>query len=299
MVRAQSTGSLDSMRSASVLVLFLALTASAAAQSNDSVTVNPMGAQVLIDPGTGQQRLVPPLLQPWQKDETIRLRPPRKHHVRVPSTETPVASAPEAAPPAAPVVRTPRPPRVAAAPPPPRRVAPAQPQQVAPSSSLDDMGELVTQSQHNAPPPPRTASAPPQRRVVIEPPRPVAAKPPQRTASIERTNPRTTAGTRRDTITFAANATDPSTSAVSAVRTLAGSLNAAMSDGTSRVQLLAYGGARGEKSSDTRRLSLKRALVIRQLLIDDGIPSERIDVLALGGVEDDGPTDRVDVYLKS
>jgi hypothetical protein len=38
--------------------------------------------------------------------------------------------------------------------------------------------------------------------------------------------------------------------------------------------------------------------VIRQLLIDDGIPSERIDVFALGGADDDGPLDRVDVFLK-
>jgi outer membrane protein OmpA-like peptidoglycan-associated protein len=299
MVRAQSTGLLDSMRTVSVLILGVALASSAAAQSNDSVTVNPMGAQVLIDPGTGQQRLVPTLLQPWQKDETIRLHPPRKHHARSVDTQAPVASLPTSLPvseptavAAAPVVRAPRLPRVASAPPPPRRIAPAQPQQVAPSASLDSMGDLVTQSQRSAP-------LPPPKQITSAPSRPVASKPAQRTASIERANPRTTAGARRDTITFAANATDPSTAAVSAVRTLAGSLNAALSDGTSRVQLLAYGGAKGEKSSDTRRMSLKRALVIRQLLIDDGVPSERIDVFALGGVEDDGPTDRVDVFVKS
>jgi outer membrane protein OmpA-like peptidoglycan-associated protein len=45
-------------------------------------------------------------------------------------------------------------------------------------------------------------------------------------------------------------------------------------------------------------MSLKRALAIRQVLIDDGVPSERIDVRAMGGVDDDGPTDRVDVYTK-
>ena len=276
MVRAQSTGFLDSMRTVSVLILGVALTSSAAAQSNDSVTVNPMGGQVLIDPGTGRERVVPPLLQPWQQDQVIRLHPPRKHRARDIDTQTPMAAAPEAPPP---VVRAPRPPRVASVPPPPRRVAPAPTQQVAPSASLADMGDLGTQSQRTAPP------------------RPAATKP--RTAMIERPNVRASAGNRRDFITFAANATDPSTAAVSAVRALAGSLNAALSDSTSRVQLLAYGGARGEKSSDTRRLSLKRALVIRQLLIDDGVPSERIDVFALGGVEDDGPTDRVDVYVKS
>ena len=65
------------------------------------------------------------------------------------------------------------------------------------------------------------------------------------------------------------------------------------------MQLLAFGGPPGEKSSNTRRLSLKRALVVRQILIDDGVPSERIDVRALGGTDDDGPPDRVDVFLKS
>ncbi|MBU6299026.1 MAG: OmpA family protein, partial [Alphaproteobacteria bacterium] len=67
---------------------------------------------------------------------------------------------------------------------------------------------------------------------------------------------------------------------------------------STRVQLIAYGGPRGEKTSDTRRLSLRRALIVRQLLIDDGVPSERIDVRAMGGVDDNGPTDRVDVFLK-
>ena len=55
------------------------------------------------------------------------------------------------------------------------------------------------------------------------------------------------------------------------------------------MQLLAYGGQRGDKSSDARRLSLKRALIVRQLLIDNGVPSERIDVRAMGGVDDNGP----------
>ncbi len=83
------------------------------------------------------------------------------------------------------------------------------------------------------------------------------------------------------------------------VRKLADSLNNALNNPAARVELRAYGGMRGEKSSDTRRLSLKRALVIRQLLIDDGVPSERIDVYALGGVEDNGPLDRVDIFVKS
>ena len=67
----------------------------------------------------------------------------------------------------------------------------------------------------------------------------------------------------------------------------------------SRIQLLAYGGEKGDKGSDARRLSLKRALAIRQVLIDDGVPSERIDVRAMGGADDGGPADRVDVFVKT
>ena len=65
------------------------------------------------------------------------------------------------------------------------------------------------------------------------------------------------------------------------------------------MQLEAYGGSPGDKSSDARRLSLKRALAVRQLLIDDGVPSGRIDVRAMGGVDDKGPVDRVDVFVRA
>ena len=45
--------------------------------------------------------------------------------------------------------------------------------------------------------------------------------------------------------------------------------------------------------------ALKRALSIRQVLIDDGVSADRIDVQAAGGADDDGPADRVDVYIKA
>ena len=43
--------------------------------------------------------------------------------------------------------------------------------------------------------------------------------------------------------------------------------------------------------------SLKRALSVRQLLIDSGVPSDRIDVRAMGGTTDAGKPDRVDIML--
>ena len=286
------------MRTAAALTILLALAAPAMAQD---VTVNATGnGMTLIDPATGQARYVPPLLQPWQ-DDAIRLRPPG-HHKRAakakPAVTTPPAdtvATTEPAPLPPPTPKKPR--RVAAAP------APAAPQPAAPT----------VQPAAPKPPPPKTSTplsgfadidlitgtgqkaAAPKKAA----PAKAAPAPVERTASIEKPKAKTPSGNRKDSIIFAPNATDPSSTAVAAVRTLAGTLSAVIGDGSSRVQLMAYAGQRGEKSSDTRRMSLKRALVIRQLLIDDGVPSERIDVFALGGADDDGALDRVDVFVKS
>ena len=104
---------------------------------------------------------------------------------------------------------------------------------------------------------------------------------------------------KRSVILFAPQAADPAESALGAIKFLAGDLNAAMTSAASRVQLQAYGGNRGDKGSDARRLSLKRALAIRQVLIDNGVSADRIDVRAMGGVDDTGPADRVDVFVKA
>jgi outer membrane protein OmpA-like peptidoglycan-associated protein len=105
--------------------------------------------------------------------------------------------------------------------------------------------------------------------------------------------------TKRSVILFAKDAPDPAASALGALKFLAADLNAAMTGPNARVELQAFGGAKGDKGSDARRLSLKRALSIRQVLIDDGVSADRIDVRAMGGVDDTGPTDRVDVYVKA
>jgi outer membrane protein OmpA-like peptidoglycan-associated protein len=104
--------------------------------------------------------------------------------------------------------------------------------------------------------------------------------------------------TKRSVILFAKDAPDPAKSALGALKFLAGDLNSAMTSPGARVELQAFGGAKGDKGSDARRLSLKRALAIRQVLIEAGVSADRIDVRAMGGVDDPGPTDRVDVYVK-
>jgi len=125
-----------------------------------------------------------------------------------------------------------------------------------------------------------------------------AAPPPPRTAPA---GPATgnESLTKRSVILFAKNAPDPAKAALGAIKFLAGDLNASMTSPNARVELQAFGGTKGDKGSDARRLSLKRALAIRQVLIDDGVAPDRIDVRAMGGTDDSGPTDRVDVYVKA
>ncbi len=79
-----------------------------------------------------------------------------------------------------------------------------------------------------------------------------------------------------------------------ALQTLAGQLK---TDRATRLQLRAYSGGTPETASQARRLSLTRALAVRSYLIGQGVRSTRIDVRALGLVEDGGPADRVDLFL--
>lgn len=301
----------------------LATFAAIAALSAAAAQTYPDGGRTLIDPATGQPRYVPPLLEPW-RTQPIHLHPPHKRHSAQHKSSTALASTPdtssdtytatsESASPPPVTPRRPKRKHVATAPAAPTSQSAPTSQPEAPPSGVSDFTDLISpqRTAPAAPPPPvrkKPAATPPkpvEQAKPAEPPRisepPPAEKPVQR-ASIEPTKPaktRIAAGNRKDSIIFSANATDPSTTAVSTVRGLAGTLNKALADSSARVQILAYAGMRGEKSSDTRRLSLKRALVIRQLLIDDGVPSERIDVFALGGVDDDGPLDRVDIFVKS
>ena len=104
---------------------------------------------------------------------------------------------------------------------------------------------------------------------------------------------------RQSQIIFAPGAPDPSMDALDAIRGLAGPLNTALAAGATGIQVIAYGGKRGDHSSDARRLSLKRALAIRKLLIEGGVPAGRIDVRAMGGADDGAAADRVDVFTRA
>lgn len=150
-------------------------------------------------------------------------------------------------------------------------------------------GENSDEATTAAPPPEsavRTASIPPRAESVH-------ATPPPATGDDH-------AGlVKRGAVLFEKGVSDPSPAQFKGVKLLAGDLSAALESGATRVQLEAYGGPPGDKSSDARRLSLRRALAVRQLLIDNGVPSSRIDVRAMGGIDDKGSADRVDVFVRT
>ncbi|HEX4303262.1 MAG TPA: OmpA family protein [Rhizomicrobium sp.] len=320
------------------LLLFAAVPAMAASYPGEEITVNPgaFGNGYLLYPGGKYGRHVGALRQPGDRGGPIHLHMPVKHVARAkPHTPRVAAAAdgaitiPDAVP-AAPA--TPRPPKHVARP--PRQVAAAAPPPAAtpaptsdPSAMPEDSAARLFGGGDTATPtpaaPPPAAARPPKPAKPAKPTR-TAATPagdaaipfsldgsspppkPARTASATpppantTTPPATAAGLKRQSvIPFAEGSSSPAAADVNAVHTLATTLNAALNAGAARVQLEAYGGPRGDKSSDSRRLSLKRALVIRELLIEDGVPSEKIDVRAMGGADDSGAADRVDVFLRA
>lgn len=244
-------------------------------------------ASVVLYPDTEYQRVVPQLLYPGERSGPLVLRPPGTRRAVTRSRPRPAPVAQPAPPPAevaAPAPKPAPPTRVASAAPPPKP-APQQQQQANPYLATPDYSNIFGgQSPKPAPqkPPAQVASAAP-------PAKPAPAKPAPSDAGL----------VKRSVILFAKDAPDPAEGALGAIKFLATDLNAAMTRPASRIELQAYGGAKGDKGSDARRLSLKRALAIRQVLIDDGVSADRIDVRAMGGADDTGPLDRVDVFVRA
>jgi outer membrane protein OmpA-like peptidoglycan-associated protein len=303
----------------------------------EEVTVNPsaIGNGYLLYPGGKYGRHVGPLLMPGERrGGVIHLHMPVKHkHVAKRATPPAAVAAAETTPAETTMTvtspdQTPGPPHH-----PPKRTASATPPAAAPTAAPtadlnslpeDSAARLVGEAGAGTPAKPAkpvkaakptpAGTTPPASTDAGAAPLPFSfggpgpaptAPPPKRVASATpppaaSTPPATAAGLKKQTvIPFAAGQSSPAAGDVYAIHALATSLNAALNAGAQRVQLEAYGGPRGDKSSDSRRLSLKRALVIRELLIEDGVPSEKIDVRAMGGVEDSGAADRVDVFVRA
>ncbi len=79
-------------------------------------------------------------------------------------------------------------------------------------------------------------------------------------------------------------------------QTLLDELATRLLQSTVRIRLAAFSGRAGDLSSEARRLSLTRALAIRNYLSTKGVTPDRVDVLAFGGAAD-GVSDRVDVLV--
>ena len=257
-------------------LLGLAATAPAFAQNVNtgleiSVSSVPPRGGALLYPGGEYSRSMPTLLYPGQRSGPIVLRMPTRRTVARAAPRPQAQAQAQAQPTPAPAPKPEPPRRLASAQPPAPKPAPA------PSSSAPNIFNTPDLSNvfGNAPPPKVAKTAP--------------AGPSTGKESLS----------KRSVILFAKDAPDPAASALGALKFLASDLNAAMTSPGARIELQAFGGAKGDKGSDARRLSLKRALSIRQVLIDDGVSADRIDVRAMGGVDDSGPTDRVDVYVKA
>ncbi|NOT40965.1 MAG: OmpA family protein [Alphaproteobacteria bacterium] len=80
-------------------------------------------------------------------------------------------------------------------------------------------------------------------------------------------------------------------------QTLLDDLATRLLQSTVRIRLAAFSGRAGDLSSEARRLSLNRALAIRNYLSAKGVTPDRVDVLAFGGAAE-GVTDRVDVLVR-
>jgi len=63
------------------------------------------------------------------------------------------------------------------------------------------------------------------------------------------------------------------------------------------LRLMAYANAGGMTASKARRLSLSRALSVRSFLIESGVRSTRIGVMALGNKAKNAPKNRVDIKI--
>jgi outer membrane protein OmpA-like peptidoglycan-associated protein len=269
------------------------------------VTVNPvMGGRggLLLYPGDQYMRRVQPALEPGESMRDmgpIQLHMPTHRRTVVRKAPTTRTASAEQAPAIAPKPAPEKPQEKSPAKPKPQSKAPSEAVAAAtplpapaynPGFGAFDTGAAGLSLAPAAPS--SAAAAPPTRMAKANPPPANVTAPPA-------TGNETPGLSKRSVILFAPQAPDPAESALGTIKFLAGDLNSAMISASSRVQIQAYGGNRGDKGSDARRLSLKRALAIRQVLIDDGVPAERIDVRAMGGVDDKGPADRVDVYVKA
>jgi len=140
-----------------------------------------------------------------------------------------------------------------------------------------------------APPPPTTQP----RTGVIEAPQPTPPDAPKPPSAATTPPPAPAAPAPPPRVAFEKNAAILSSDARAVLDTAAAALKA---DAAARALLKAYSST-GTSVSETRRLSLKRGVMVRDYLVAKGIQSTRIDVQALGNSPQDSDQDYVEVVL--
>ncbi len=126
----------------------------------------------------------------------------------------------------------------------------------------------------------------------VEKPQSAPQQPEQKVAAVAPATGAASKAIKHDALMFEPGSVDLSAEATAQLRALA----ARLAEGRDRIQLKSH--ASGiDDAAQARRLSLKRALAARSILIEGGIDSTRIDVRALGPVEDGGAADRIDMIL--
>jgi len=118
------------------------------------------------------------------------------------------------------------------------------------------------------------------------------APPPPRTAAAPAPLPPGTAASDRVTLGFAPGASAPEEEAGRLLPALAARLAA---EPKRRLEIRAYAAQGPEGEGGAKRLSLSRALAVRDRLIALGVPRQRMVVFAHGAAVPEGPADRVDL----
>jgi len=216
---------------------------------------------------------------------------------------TPVPAAPSPAPTPAPVAAAPKPTPVPATPAPtPAPVAagpspaPATPTITPPPSPQPATAEASRVEIPKLEAPTVAAAAPtpaPTPQATANVPQPAAAT--QSSSQVAALNPNAVVeGSDQLTINFASASSELPAGASPALDRLADRLTASPD---LRIVLQGFASNDGETASQSRRLSLFRALAVRTYLIKKGVRSTRMDVRALGNKVEGGEPNRVDVVL--
>lgn len=175
----------------------------------------------------------------------------------------------------------------------PEALAPIPPAPTPPASNPSAPEPSAPAEEAAAAPVGDTAPSAPPPSLPLEPAPPAKADTPAETQTAALPPASETAGPQGSKrLIFAEGTADLDEAAKQVLRAAAETLK---TDQNARVQLLAYASSGDDSASRARRLSLSRALAVRQFLIKEGIRSTRMDVRALGNKFEDGPADRVDI----